>query len=328
MRWSLLIAVFGLSITDVSSFAQGRPDGQRPATTRSTPEDAGFFASKGVVRFQLIQGRLCLDPPRHRKGSQNREEGDVYESITVTAERGIPSMHYVYQTPQHHLTLSVQKANAMRLESWAVEIGERSVLEQPACGSITWTHRRGDLVDKYEGATLLHIRCSDPVNFDRHFGTMFRRLLRGQTMKNLCTEAQTAMVQNHAHVETPEIERIEDCVRQLGSSKRSKRLSAENQLLSWGTPIVPALERYPMEDLDQEQRQRLRRILTRLRPRENDTPASLARLLVNDQHYWALIANRLSEDDLRVANDHLRRVGLDPIEQATDPEERIASARE
>ena len=117
MRWSLLIAVIGLSSTDVASFAQGRPDGQRPSATRSTPEDAGFFTSKGVVRFQLIQGRLCLDSPRHRKGSQNRDDGRVYESITVTAERGIPSMHYVYQTPKHHLTLSVQKANAMRLEN-------------------------------------------------------------------------------------------------------------------------------------------------------------------------------------------------------------------
>ena len=77
MRWSLLLAVFGLSITDVASFAQRPPDDQRLALTQSSYQDAGFFASTGVVRFQLIQGRLCLDAPRHRKGSQNRDEKGV-----------------------------------------------------------------------------------------------------------------------------------------------------------------------------------------------------------------------------------------------------------
>ncbi|MEM8669602.1 MAG: hypothetical protein AAGG48_18895 [Planctomycetota bacterium] len=328
MRWSLLIAVFGLSIADVPSFAQGRPDGQRPSTTSSTPEDAGFFASKGVVRFQLIQGRLCLDAPRHRKGSQNREDGQVYESITVTAQRGIPSLHYVYQAPQQHLTLSVQQATAMRLESFAPETGERSILEQPAVGEITWTHRRGDLESTFQGATLLHLRCSDPVSFDHHFGAIFARLLRGQSIGNLCRGVDAELLRGTVGVDAPELQQIERYVWQLRSSKRSKRLEAEQTLLEWGTPIVSVIQSLSPEDLDPEQRERIRHILKRLRPRDNDTSASLARLLINDQQYWSLIADHLSPSQLVRANNHLHRVGLKTLQPSAGPVERIAAARD
>lgn len=328
MRWSLLIAVFGLSITDAASFAQGQPDGQRPMTTRSTPEDAGFFASTGVVRFQLVQGRLCLDAPRHRKGSQSRDENGVYESITVTAERGIPSMHYVYQTQRQHLTLSVQEADAMRLESWSPEVGERSVLDQPAVGHMTWTHRRGDVESIHHGSTLLHLRCCDPANFDQHFGIMFGRLLQGQTIADLSAQVQADLFRDPSLAQVPDIVGIEQCVRQLRSPKRAKRVMAEHQLLSWGTPIIPAIQNLPADDLDGEQRERLRSILARLRRLDNDTPATLAKLLVNDRRYWTLIAHQLSEQEVAIANSHLQRVGLQPIEQAALSTERIASTRE
>ena len=86
MRWSCLIALFGLSVTPVASFSQRTPNRQGSASEHSeTPLDAGYFAD-GIVRFQLIHGRLCLDPPQHRKGSQKRRNEYLHESITVTAE--------------------------------------------------------------------------------------------------------------------------------------------------------------------------------------------------------------------------------------------------
>ena len=119
MRWYLQAAVvIGLSITDVASQAQGPPADQGLSTSRSTPQDAGYFAKSGVVRFQLVHGRLCLDPPRHRKGSQSQDRDGVYESITVTAIRGIPSLHYVCQTDQNEITLSVEDAQDIRIESF------------------------------------------------------------------------------------------------------------------------------------------------------------------------------------------------------------------
>lgn len=326
MRWSLLIAVFGLSMTDVASHAQRPPADQRLALTRSTAELAGFFASSGVVRFQLIQGRLCLDAPRHRKGCQNREEDGVYESITVTAERGIPSLHYVCQTADHHLTLSVQNADAARIESWFPKTGERSVLEQPGLGVIAWAQSRGDLNQLYQGATLLHVRHADPVSFDLHYGLLVQRLLRGQSLELLSEATQRAMLDQAAHASFPDVTSIHACVDQLRSKHRWSRIAAERQLLAWGTPIIPAIGRLNAGDLDAEQATRLRLILRRLQPPIDDTPATLAKLLVNDQAYWASIAGGLDHDQLQLANHHLARFGVEPIGVPAAPEQRIATA--
>jgi hypothetical protein len=328
MRWSLLVAVFGLSITDVASFAQRPPDDQRLAATRSASQDAGFFASTGVVRFQLIQGRLCLDPPRHRKGSQNRDEDGVYESITVTAERGIPSLHYVCQTPDHHLTLSVQRAQSLRIESWFPNASERSVLEQPDSGTITWTHSRGDLTEQHDGSTLMHVRHADPLDFDAHYALLVERLLRGQSLESLSEATRCAMLSQITDAKTPDVASVRQCVDELRSNRRAARIAAERQLLAWGTPIIPTLQKLSWNDLDAEQKDRLRHVLRRLRPSVDDTPSTLAKLLVNDHTYWSRIAGDLSNDQLRLANRHLAKIGADQVVAWSEPAQRIAASGE
>ncbi len=329
MRWYLLAAViFGLSITDVASQAQGPPGDRRLSLSRSTPQDAGFFATSGVVRFQIVHGRLCLDPPRHRKGSQSRDSDGVYESITVTAERGIPSLHYVYQTPQQHLTLSVQKAGHVRIESYLPKTSERSILDQPEIGSVSWSLSRGDLNDEHRGATLLHVRQGDPSGFDLHYGRLIERLLRGQSVGKIADDTQAKLLLHANLVSVPDAESIRQSIRQLRSSRRTKRMEAQHRLLSWGTPIVPIIHAMNPDDLDQEQRDRLRQVLRRLRRPVNDTPASLAMLLINDHQYWSLIAPRLTNDQVQLANHHLTRAGLDTIMLQSRPAARIAVASE
>ena len=324
MRWSLLIAVIGWSMTDVASFAQRPPDDQRLSSAYSSPDDAGFFASSGVVRFQLVQGRLCLDPPLHRKGSQKRDEGEYYESITVTAERGIPSLHYVCQTPDHHLTLSVQQAEATRIESWFPAISERSIIDQPAVGEIVWTSQRGDLEERLSGPTLLHLRQSAPENFDVHFGFLIRRLLRGQSLAMLTEQTRLQLIDQLRDGAAPGIAEIRESVDALGSRRRSTRTTAQRQLLAWGTPIVPILHQMSSGDLDREQRERLIQVMRRLRPRIDDTPATLAKVLVNDASFWVSLGPGLSDEQLRLAGDHLRTLGIDPLVFAAGPAERIA----
>jgi hypothetical protein len=98
--------------------------------------------------------------------------------------------------------------------------------------------------------------------------------------------------------------------------------------LAWGTPVVATLRDLSPEDLDREQSDRIRNILQRLKPPVDDTPSSLASLLVNDPAYWSAIAHELSHDQLRLANQHLERFGAQPIVVSSDPQERIATARD
>ncbi|MFK8113382.1 MAG: hypothetical protein AB8B91_14350 [Rubripirellula sp.] len=326
MRWILLLAVVGHA--NAASFAQRPPAGQSPEPTVAGFED-GFFATSGVARFQLIQGRICLDAPRHRKGSQQRETDLVYESVTVTSERGIPSLHYVYQSADHHIKLSVQKASTVRVESWLPKLSQRSVLMQPCRGPVTWSVSQGDQTEEYSAATLLHLRHADRLNFDKHHARLIQSLLRGRSLQKLSRETQSALVGSlRDSTRLPTTTEILDQVADLRSKSRRRRVMAERQLLSWGTPVVATLQTLASEDLDAEQAGRVRSILKRLRPRVDDTAASLAKLLVNDRDYWVQIADSLPADHQSLANQHFLRFEGSELNPAFPSTTRVARRRE
>tara|TARA_R110002049_G_scaffold305056_1_gene501004 strand:+ start:50374 stop:51411 length:1038 start_codon:yes stop_codon:yes gene_type:complete len=324
MRWNLQLAVLlGLSISDVASLAQRPPDDERLSsisgeTDPSAYRDAGYFDSDGVARFQLIQGRLCLDAPRHRKGAQHHEQDGVFESITITAHRGVPSVHYIHRTKQHETRLSVQNANDVRIESLLTSASETSVIDQPSAdidggNSIEWTVTHADETKVFTGATLLHIRNSDPIRFDNHYGPLLRRLLRGRTIQSLSEQTDVALI---ARIQTSggiDIDAVNDAIDRLAANKLSIRRQAHQELLACGSPVLPIIYQRSIDDLDNEQIERLREITSMLQPRTDDTPATLSALLVNDADHWKRIAQRLSPQEIQLANVHLQRIGREPL---------------
>ncbi len=332
MRWYLLLAVLGLSVAREASFAERPPGDQRLGSDRSRSAvddpDSGYFASAGVVRFQLIQGRLRLDAPRHRKGSQTQELGSVYESITVTACRGIPSLHYVFQTPAQRMTLSVQHATHVRIESVFPETDERVVLDQPECGPVTLIFGQGEDKREFTGSTLLHVRLDDPAGFDQHFGMLIKRLLRGRSLRQLSKSTERILLTEAAAANAFTADQIHQCLQDLRSSKAAKRRKAEKQLLTWGTPVLPILRSIHHDDLDAEQIDRIRKLRNRLRWRDDDTPRSLAMLLINDRDHWSRLATHLSQEDTQLANVYLSRVGLQSLPLAGETVVRFASRPE
>lgn len=328
MRWRLLLAVFGLSVSCVASFAQRPPGDQPPALARPNSHADGFFETTGMVRFDLIQGRLCLDPLLHRKGSQQREGSGQYENVTVTAERGIPSMHYVFESAHQQITMSVSQATSFRMESWLVDLDERCVLIQPEANRMKLSIHRGDLKDDYHGATLLHLRHCDAAGFDRHFGLLLEQMLRGQSVQQISQATEVAVFQQIQRQHSPDIQMVRQQVDRLRSPRRATRMLAVRQLLTWGTPIVPVLRSIPDYELDAEQKAQVTAIARQLRSPVGDTPATLAKLVVNDQSYWEAIATKLDPDQIRIASAHLQRLGGQPVEVPGEPDERIAAARE
>lgn len=332
MTWRLLFALIGLSIAGLSPpfprvcLGQGPPGAEGLDSARPSPTDAGFFGGSGVVRFQLIQGRLSLDAPRHRKGSQNFSDDDTYESITVTADRGLPSLHYVCQTPAQHVTLDVTDADTVRIESWLPVSGQRSILSHGDDGDVTWTIQSDGKTQHHTATSLLHVRVLAAETFDRHHDTLFARMLRGVSMSSLAGQVREAMIVetqrsglrvsgaisgaiagNHSGFSDAG---VRDCVESLGSPDRRTRAIAEATLLSWGSPVLASLPATDSPDLDAEQVERIRMIRRRLRPRAGDTPQTLAKWLVNDAAYWSHIADDLDAADREAAKSHLARFAI------------------
>lgn len=333
MTWRLLIALIGLSMTDVNSFAQSDP------TDRETPQaegldrpnaHAGYLGPSGVVRFQLIQGRICLDAPRHRKGSQSCNKNGIYESVSVTAQRGIPSVHYVSQTQYRHLTLSVQDANRMRIESWLPSQGERCVIVQLSSGPITLSCTSGNQSHQWTGATLIHVRGLHPTLFDKHFGRLMTRMLHGQSLEELSEKTRSAVVAElHRPMRITETE-IHQWIADLGSDQRRLRIEAQRNLMDGGTLVVSTLRgrlvaNTKKGDLDVEQIARMDRILNQLRSRSPDRPRSLAKLLVNDPSYWTIVSGSLTSDQRQLAVS--RQHGFRQLPASVRPVIRIAGRR-
>lgn len=328
MTWRLLFALIGLSIAGLSPpsqsicFGQGPPGAEGLDSTRPSPTDAGFFGGSGVVRFQLIQGRLSLDAPRHRKGSQSFSDDDTYESITVTADRGLPSLHYVCQTPAQHVTLDVTDADTIRIESWLPVSGQRSILSHDDDGHVTWTIQSDGQSQHHTASSLLHVRVLAEEAFDCHYDELFRRMLRGVSMASLAGQVREAMIMetqrsslHHSGANVGNSSAfsdagVRDCVDALRAPDRRTRAMAEATLLSWGSPVLASLPSSHSPDLDAEQAERIRVIRRRLRPRAGDTPRTLAKWLVNDAAYWSHIADDLDAADREAAKSHLERFAL------------------
>ena len=336
MKWRLLIALIGLSISDVVSTAQSN-DAEKTSPAADVlgtdPEVyAGYLGSSGVVRFQLIQGRITLDAPRHRKGAQQSRAGGVYESVSVTAQRGIPSVHYISQTSKQHLVLNVQDATEMRIESWIPQQNSRCVLNQPSSGPITIQLQNDSFEDdnidmQCDGWTLLHVRLNHPRVFDQHFGHLIARMLNGQTLRQLCDATWQAAIDELQQPARITEKQVQSWVDQLGSDRRRDRINAQRQLLDSGTLVTPTLRQRlaasnHRDPLDQEQQARVRRILSSLRSNSPDRPRSLAKLLVNDPEYWSLVSPNLSNDQQHLV--HIRQSEFRGIQAASGPITHIA----
>ncbi|TWT52671.1 hypothetical protein Pla22_02970 [Rubripirellula amarantea] len=323
MRWRLLFALIGLSITGVSSLGQRPPEAEGLPPQRRDSGDgeelhADYFKPSGVVRFQLVQARICLDAPRHRKGSQSRTENQIYESITVTANRGIPSVHYICETPQQSITLHVQDAQHLRIESHISDDGngtaQRCVLDQPETGMITLAI--GDLTSEsaqsYQSSNLLHLRLQTPEIFDKHFARVISRMLHGESLKHLSERTLQAVIAESRQPIVLNQQQVEALIQQLDHPQRRKRVQAERELLSHGTSILPMLHQSLDHDrLSVEQRSCIKAILSRLRPTTPDRPASLAKMLINDASYWEAVIPELSFVQREIADARFTSLGCE-----------------
>ncbi len=319
MKWRLQLAVvLGLSVSSVATFAQGPPEAERLSSSRSSPQPDNVFSLGGMVQFQLIQGRLSLDPSKYRKGVLQCVGANFFEKVTVSADHGLPTLQYVRKYHGKELFLTVENATAVRVESIlsTSTIGQPStcILVQPELGAIHWTvteHLAGvPVVTKFSGATLYHLREQNTKVFDQHFAELTDQILVGRSIATLCEQSHHQLLNEIQ--KTPIVDRnsVQQCVDRLASPQQSIRRKAFRELISSGTPVLPILEEQLMIDLDREQQTRVQQVVRTLRSMTQDTPRSVAMLLLNDRKYWAITQRRLSIADQIVVNDYLENAGL------------------
>lgn len=318
MRWFFLAAVLGLSSFYETSFSQRPPDDERLTTDSESLRnfelpDAGFFDAFGYAKFHLIQGRLTLDSVKYRKGSQKKESGSVAECINVSACRGTPSVHYRLTTPRRELVLNAQSPERVQIESLLKSSGQRASLTIVPGKQVLMTIGPDNNERKYAGATLLHVRLDDPESFDAHWNCLLKRLLRGQSLKQLNKQVAEILLTEQSDSYGVSVAEIHQQIEKLRSSKISARRTAEQTLVRFGSCVLPVIATLNQRDLDAEQRNRLKKIRNKLLPFQDDTARSLAAMLINDRDHWQRMAKYFDSGQRQIANGCLHRIGLQAL---------------
>ncbi len=118
-------------------------------------------------------------------------------------------------------------------------------------------------------------------------------------------------------------------VEQLGADTFRARQEAQRQLVELGPTVVPILRHLNADELDAEQRHRLRQIVRELTSDDHDDSVDhLTSLLAGDAWTWLVLIRRDEEDVRRMAWQRLSRLLPQPLEfdPAGTPEKRAAQA--
>lgn len=345
MRWRLTLSVLiGVAIGSGSGSvtAQQNTAPQDQLTPRSVSSDeAGFVETDPlglipdtqVAKFRLILGRLSLDPPAHIKCERSADlRCGGTERVEVTANRGIPSLHYNFETVKRRLTVDVNDADHVRIRSVIHnDLGnEQLKIDQPARGAIKVSYvgedklTGEDLKQEFKIASLVHFRASYPDLYKRHLVPMFARLMeRGPVT---CDTVQLVDALESSSFDSFELhQKVDELIDSLKSPSRARRNEAEKELRQLGLPVLCLIDvkLHRSTDMDMEQVVRLQRVRNAIAPKSSDTSRQLARWLASDIAYWNVIAGELTLSQFQIVQSAVPKVTGELIR----PELRVADAR-
>jgi hypothetical protein len=315
MRWSPLLSVaIGLSIAAGRLLAEETAVDRRPDTP--DPRPPSLLRDTTAVHFQLILGRLQLDPVCYRKGSHNRQlalpdNTTRTESFAVDARRGMPTLHYFSQGPHRILKIDADDRGRVQLESCDRD-GSRVIVNQQIGRPISIRRISGERTEEQSAATWIHFYVAAPELYRDHFEPLLDDLLHPVRLCELAEQAHTRSIAEIVRSSSLDAAdwsssglaqfRVDDptlqqWVASLGSSSRAERIDAERRLHEQGISLLPRLQQVDQRSLDAEQLDRLSRLIRQLTPRSEDNEARLASFIRDDSMYWAAADKRLSESE-------------------------------
>jgi hypothetical protein len=178
----------------------------------------------------------------------------------------------------------------------------------------------GDATREIEAASLWHLLLAEPELCRKEIVPLIAML-----------DADLALVKRAEAVEAAlydlPVRRRDDgdrrqwsrWVEQLGADKFAERRGAELNLRAAGRPAALYLAALDLDQLDPEQRLRVRRVLAARRsPAKNETPRRVAERLAADPRVWLALMTRPDPDQRRHAAEHLAQLLPTPIQ--FDPE--------
>jgi|GEM_PF-1446451 len=368
MKWPKLLFIGWLTIFPDPGLA-APPDLSGPDPSRSTRRHSdpptsdtplpdslptpSLLRQGSAANFQLILGRLQLDPVRYRKGSQSlvhavanpsatASSGPAAQSFTetlhVSSVRGIPTLHYSVTSESMRIMVDADGLGPWRIESQrtsqrgtglnATSETTRVIVEQVPNRPLVMKLQSDAPGRVVHAATWLHLRESDRVTFEKYLEPIIDEMLWPYRLSELADDAHSQSLRDprapRGQETVFEDSQITAWIDDLRSPVRTDRVDADRNLQSVGISLLPRLASIDLSRLDAEQRQRLSEIREKLTPAAEDNGARLSKLIRDDRSYWKLAEARLNDRDRQIVDARFKRLSGDLPDSLRDDSVRVA----
>ena len=284
-------------------------------------DDPGH-AKKATVRFQWVDGRLQLDPPRHKKGVRRRgtaaavcqtdntaEPSDAKPSVaapsdaestfaeqwTVSARDGLPSLHYEYRDARYRCVMDVTDARKLQLTMTDQVRGLRTSIDQPAIGPIGFRvetaaatanePQRWHRADVQHWPTFLHWYHGGHPLARQMLQPLLDELMADQPLYELVDRVDGYLMRERQRRSSVSVEAFDELLRQLDNDDRYVRVNARRRLGAVGVSLMPHIRRSDGRRLSPNQSAVLEQLDRLWSHHIADRPATLAARLAGDPDY-------------------------------------------
>jgi len=280
--------------------------------TSSEPSSGlSLFARTNWVRLEVVGGRIAV--LTHRCGQSRSASSDDTEparqQLNVQLRGNSLVMRYEREDQFGRREMVVDEDGTLRITALQYEADPREVtLHQPLEGKLSVTVESGGSLSQTSAVSLWHLILAEPQLCEQHVTPLLESLRpdwriaeQGEAVRgSLLAAAGTDVLVQRAQ--------WRKWVAELSHTNFQKRQAADRALRAVGQPMIAWLNRLDAEELDAEQRQRVRRICAELADPSADSPERVVSWLVDDKAVWlSLIANG-DLDERIAASEHLSKL--------------------
>lgn len=303
-RRTAIILTLGLSLTPrAQSLGQDIPGSDR------------LILELNWVSFEVAMGRLLATGNRTRQDRQRvcREHANgLTETLTVTLDRGLVSLHYESVSETRQLTVRVVRRDQVEIESLRREPASSTttvLFQQPSDGDVVLTvHIAGQAPEEYRASSLWHLLLAHPEICQAHLNDALQMLRPNWQVDNDVAEIRSRLLDCDAARLTTSRREVELLVEQMTHDDFRVRQRSARELRARGRSVLGFLQELDSTRLDAEQRLRIQSVQDSIIADFEDTPARVVAWLLNDQSVWLALLDQETPRCRAQAGRHLARL--------------------
>jgi hypothetical protein len=290
-----------------------------------------------VVRFSIGMGRIEANSDNagfEREQSSTIEPGR-HETLSVqTNNDQEASVKYELTTEDEKLSVTVSDGYDVAISRHPINKphGAQVDFRQPRAGAITLTVLQEGATREVRGQTVWYLLLAEPELCRQHLLPLLSMLRSDWRLVETAQAIEAQMLRIAGTYQSENLHRWGALVDDLASERFAVRQSAERDLRTEGTIVIPYLESLDRHRLDLEQWSRIRGIVDSQSESAEDTPEQEACHLMDDRPLWIVLASRPRESTRRMAAHQLafllgRAIQFDPGAAEPVRKEQLAALR-